>query len=197
MRIRWTDELVEAGIMEVVDHIGEQRMPTAPEIQNYYNNRALLSQIYRRGGLIEWANKLGLPTKTTAVTLGWGYEKYTKGRLEGEGYQIISCPKNSPYDLLVNGRVKLEVKASHLIDFGSNVGYTFDVAKDTPKSDIYILYCLDDNDEIVKTYVIPAHVLYGKQQITIGQHKSKRDKYINRWDLIDKLIDSFSALEVA
>lgn len=196
MRIRWTDELIEAGIWEVVDCIGEKRMPTNKEMKNYYGNGALAAQITTKGGCAAWANKLGLPLKTNSVTLAWGFEKHTQGLLEGRGYDVERCRTKDPYDLLINGKVKIDVKVSHLVMFEDTPGYAFEIGKNRQNCDIYIAYCLGKDDEIIKTYIIPAHILSSVQQLTVGEHRSKYDKYVDRWDLIDKVIDSFAALEV-
>lgn len=195
--MNWTDELIRKGILEVVEHIGETRMPTAYELREYHGDCRLIGAITRRGGFMTWANKMELPMKDGDVMLGLGYEKYTKELLEKNGFGCVHTSTKFPYDILVNGKVKLDVKVSHLVEIGNGRGYTFKVAKNMPKCDLYVVYCLDEFEvgKIAKTYIIPAHVLTGMSQLTIGKECSKYDAYLNRWELIERFNDSLMKLE--
>ena len=44
---------------------------------------------------------------------------------------------------------------------------------------------MDDNLNIVKTYVIPSKFLH-KTQLSIGVNKSKYDYFLDRWDYVEK-----------
>lgn len=194
--MNWNDELIRKGIFEVVEHIGEYRMPTAYEVRGYYGNCKLVGAITNRGGFMSWADRLGLPMKDGYVILGHSYEVYTKKLLEEKGFECIHTSTKFPYDLLVDGKVKIDVKVSHLVELGDGKGYTFKISKNMPKCDIYIVHCLDKNaGKVVKTYIIPAHVLTGMSQLSIGRHNSKYDIYRNRWELIKMFNESLMKME--
>lgn len=194
--MNWTDELIRKSILEVVEHIGVKRMPTACEIKDYHGNSKLVGAIANRGGFMTWAEKMDLPMKDGDVMLGISYEKYTKELLEKKGFECIHTSTKFPYDLLVDGKVKIDVKVSHLVDMGNGSAYTFKIAKNMPKCDLYIAHCLNENTgKVAKTYIIPAHVLTGMSQLSIGKGCSKYDAYLNRWELIKRFNDSLVGLE--
>lgn len=195
--MNWNDELIKKGILEVVEHIGECRMPTAYEIRECHGDCRLIGAITRTGGFMTWANKMDLPMKNSGVMFGISYELYTKELLEERGLDCIHTSTKFPYDLLINGKVKIDVKVSHLVDIGNGSGYTFRIAKNMPKCDIYVVHCLDEFEagKVVKTYVIPAHSLRNMGQLTIGKDSSKYDAYLNRWELIERFNDSLMRLE--
>ena len=89
-----------------------------------------------------------------------------------------------PYDLLVENSVKIDVKSAKLFKINNTQYFTFNLEKTHQTCDLYVFYCIE-NDVIVKTLIIPSYILSGKTQLSIG-HKSKYDKYIDRWDLILK-----------
>jgi len=195
--MKWNEQMIYDGILEVAEAVGEGRMPTHAEVIAYCGNHRLASQITNRGGYAAWAQKLGLPLKASKYNFGIAFEKYTHGLMQGRGYDVIHTGKQCPYDLLINKKVKIEVKASRLVEFVDHMAYTFHIAENLPKCDIYIAHCVDDNDNIVKTYIIPAHKLTGKSQLTIGEHKSKYDIYIDQWDMIDKYDSMLTRLDVS
>lgn len=193
--MNWNDELIKKGILEVVKYIGENRMPTACEIRDYHKNCKLVGAISNRGGFMVWADKLNLPMKDGDVMLGLKYEIYTKDLLEKKGFECVHTGTKFPYDLLVNDKVKVDVKVSHLVSAGEGYSYTFKIAKNIPKCDMYIAHCLDKDESVAKTYIIPAHRLRNQGQLSIGKDNSIYDIYLNRWELIERFNDSLMKLE--
>ena len=89
-----------------------------------------------------------------------------------------------PYDILVNRNVKVDVKASRLFNnYGNSKYYTFNLEKKDQTCDIFVFYCINQNDEIERTFVIPSTVLSGKTQLAVGE-SSMYDKYIDQWRFI-------------
>ena len=62
---------------------------------------------------------------------------------------------------------------------------TFNLEKKNPTCDIYVLYCLDNDGNYLKTIVIPSVVLQDKTQVGIGKN-SKYNKYIDNWNVIEE-----------
>ena len=90
-----------------------------------------------------------------------------------------------PYDILVNGKTKIDVKASRLFKGRTGFFYTFNLESKYPKCDFYIAYCINERDIAEKVLIIPACVMAGKSQLSVGEN-SIYDKYNFRWDLIEK-----------
>lgn len=184
----WTDELIEEKILEVVEHHGYDRMPSKNEIEDYYGDSALTNKISKTGGFESWAKKLKLSQKPCESMLAIQYEKYTKKVLEEKGFNCELTSTKHPYDILVNDAVKIDVKVSNLVAIKGSKAYTFNLEKKQPTCDLYIAYCLGEDKEIVKTYVIPAPILSGKCQLAVGVNKSIYDVYLDNWNLV-KLYD--------
>lgn len=195
MKTYWTDELIEERILEVVDFHGYSRMPTMKEIEDYYGNTALTKKIGASGGFEAWANKLKLSRKPCESVLAAQYEKLAKKTLEEKGFNCELTSVKHPYDILVNGGVKIDVKVSNLVAIGDSKAYTFNIEKKQPTCDLYVAYCLDENKEIAKTYIIPSRVLTGQCQLSLGKDNSEYDIYLNRWELIKRFNDSLMKLE--
>lgn len=192
--IKWTDELVKEKILEVVEHHGYGRMPTKNELEEYYCNGALSNRICKTGGFSFWAKKLKLSQKPCESMLAIRYEKYAKEFLEEKGYRCELTSTNHPYDLLINGRVKIDVKVSNPVSINGSKAYSFNIEKKQPTCDLYIAYCLGEDKEIVKTYVIPAPILSGKCQLSVGVNKSDYDVYLDNWNLIKLYDDSVTQI---
>lgn len=195
MKTYWTDELIKERILEVVDFHGYSRMPTMKEIEDYYGNTALTKKIGVSGGFEAWANKLKLSRKPCESVLAAQYEKLAKKTLEEKGFNCELTSVKHPYDILVNGGVKIDVKVSNLVAIGDSKAYTFNLEKKQPTCDLYVAYCLDENKEIAKTYIIPSRVLTGQCQLSLGKDNSEYDIYLNRWELIKRFNDSLMKLE--
>ena len=195
MKLYWTENLIKERILEVVDFHGYNRMPTVKEIENYYGNTALINKISTTGGCETWAKKLNLSRKPCKSMLALQYEKYTKEVLEKKGFNCELTSTKFPYDILVNNGVKIDVKVSNLVSIGDSKAYTFNLEKKQPTCDLYVAYCLDENKEITKTYIIPSRVLTGQCQLSLGKDNSVYDIYLDRWELIKRFNDSLMSLE--
>lgn len=188
MKPYWTDELIKEKILEVVKYHGYNRMPTKQEIEDYYGDGALTNKISKTGGFEVWAKKLDLSQKPCRSMLAFQYEKYTKKVLEEKGFNCELTSTNHPYDILVNGGVKIDVKVSNPVVISGTKAYTFNLKKKQPTCDLYVAYCLDEDKEIAKTYIIPAPVVAGQSQLSVGVSESKYDAYLDNWNLV-KLYD--------
>ena len=89
-----------------------------------------------------------------------------------------------PYEILADNNIKIDVKVGNLYCSNQGSFHTFNLEKKHPTCDLYICFCLND-DNIDKIYVIPSCVLSGKKQLSIGEHKSKYDRYIKAWKYLN------------
>ena len=183
-RVYWDDRKTQEEILKVKDFLDIDRMPSRREIENFYHNSKLSNHISKTGGFYHWAKILGLEVKKSETGLGFKMEEHAMNELIKLGHECEMTSTRFPYDLLVNGRVKVDVKAgnktkTHGFDF-----YSFNLEKKQQTCDLYIVYCLGENKNIEKTYIIPAHIMTGKSQLSLGLDSSKYDRFINRWDII-------------
>ena len=103
------------------------------------------------------------------------------------GYKVDKMQPRHPYDLLVNGNIKIDVKVSNYF-YGVDESYkshSFNLGKKFHNCDIFILIGLNSNKEIVKFLVIPSKMLMGVKQVCIGE-ESKYDKYNDAFRYIEK-----------
>ena len=116
-----------------------------------------------------------------ANLLGKQYEQVARDLLGSMGHSVELMPYGHPYDLLVGNVVKIDIKAATRRD----VGYRYHLGKKQASCDAYILFALDGCN--IKAYYVPAHILNGTVDITIGQHTSKLDPYLGDINLIDRI----------
>lgn len=183
--------------MRVTDLLGLDTFPTHSEIENFYGNKALTNKISKSGGTKYWAKKVDLPIKNCESEFGDFYEKYSIADiLKNTGLNSYQNKVGYPYDITVNKHIKVDVKASSVAE--NNKGYkynTFNLEKEEPTCDIFILYCLNEKDIIHKTLVIPSCKLYNQTQLGTSVYgSSKWDKYINKWDIFNIFNDFYSSI---
>lgn len=183
----WTEELIEEKIMEVVQKEKIAYFPTHRQLRKYYQDAALTNAIGKTGGSVYWSEKIGLPLKDSFSTTGLLYEtKAIEDIYKYTGLKSEKTPFKHPYDLYVDGSVKVDVKVSHpTVHKKSTDLYTFNIDKIYPTCDFYVVYCINNEEEVIKTLIIPSDKIAGIQQLTVGP-KSKYDIYRNRWDYIKR-----------
>ena len=188
----WNDELIEKKILEVVHELNIDHFPTHSEIIMVLGNKGLAAKISKYKGSVYWAEKLGLPLKYSETSFGNKFEIIAISDIfENTGLHSVQTSSRHPYDILVNNSVKIDVKVSK--EFASNncsKYYSFNLEKREPTCDIFVLYCLNDNESCNKTLIIPSCALMGQTQVGVGR-KSKWDFYTNKWDYIRQYNDFF------
>lgn len=160
-------------------------MPTRKEIEMVTEDSKLTSRISRTKGYYGWARELDLNIKDSETTVGKQYEYKIKKLLEQKGYSVKKMAQNYPFDLLINNNIKVDVKVGHPYNSDNNSRYhTFNLYKQYASCDLYIIICLDENDFIEKTLIIPSNILK-VTQLSIGKY-SAYDKFVDCFDYIDK-----------
>lgn len=190
---KWSDETIEAEILNVKNALNIDRMPTRSEIEVITNNSALTNKISKTGGTRLWAKKLGLVLKDSETKLGQEWELCVKETLENMGYEVEKMTTKHPYDLLVNNNIKVDVKVSRYYKKDNFKFHTFNLEKKYHNCDIFICIGIDDSDDIVKTLVIPSKYLIGKKQLSAGVC-SRYDKFNNAWHYIEKYSEFYSVM---
>lgn len=186
---KWTDENVRDGILKCVKDLNLDRMPSRQELHEYFGNDALTNRIRRSGGYYSWASKLNLPMKDSETQKGKRGEQIAVRYLENRGFKVERMTTRYPYDLYINGCVKVDVKISGLSTFGNSVGFAFNLEKRFPTCDFYLL--ISDYGDSMNFYIVPSVI--NQTQISIWAISSIYDKFKDRIDLIE----SEAALRIA
>ncbi len=183
---RWTDEIIKNKILEVVKFYNLDRMPTRSEVEVYFGDYSLSNAISRRkGGWYSLAKELEFPIKECETTFGKSHEQIVMENLISQGYEVRRMSQNFPYDLLVNDCVKVDVKASRLYRGKGGNFYSFNLEKPFCTCDIYILRLISEEGIEKDTLVIPSSHVSTNTQISVGETKSKYQKYSKRWDYVE------------
>lgn len=180
--IRWTDALIEEKILECIEGLSLKRMPSRNEIRGFYGDDALTNKINKTLGYYGWADRLGLAMKNSDTQTGKIGERMATKWLQDLGMDVQQMAQNYPYDLYVNGCVKVDVKYSNLYKGEHGNYFSFRLAKQIPTCDIYLLIAHKDKDSFAY-YVVPSREVM-QLQISIGEHNSVYERYKNRADLI-------------
>lgn len=132
---------------------------------------------------------MNLEIKKCESRLGDNYEMICANYLQERFcYKVIQTAPRYPYDLLVENALKIDVKVGKLYTSKVNSKfYTFNLEKSNQTCDIFVCYCLDQSGKEEKILIIPSYVISGITQLSVGK-KSRYDKYINRWDIIEKYV---------
>lgn len=194
----WTRELVKEEIKRVMDFYQIDRMPSLAECDEFTGNASLTNRITREGGFYKIAEEMGLEVKQSETGLGYQFEIFAAEMIREmfDDTTVEMTPTRFPYDLLVDGRVKVDVKTARRSKVRDSDVYSFGLAKKQPTCDLYIAFCITDDKVVEKAYVIPAHVMTGKSQLCLGIKASKYDIYLDRFDLIKKMSEMMKSLEL-
>lgn len=186
---KWSDQAIINEIINVTKILNIKYMPSKSEMDLALGNSALSNAINKRGGFKVWANKVNLKMKSSDTKLGDEWEYKIKNVLEEMGYKVDKMSTRHPYDLLINDNIKIDIKVSNLTKYNY---FTFNLSKPYHNCDIFICVCVDEN-EILKTLIIPSKILMGIKQLSVGIN-SEYDYYNNKYDYIKQYNDFYEAI---
>ncbi len=190
--IAWNDKMIEEEIFKCMKSLNIDRMPSRSEVEMVTSNTALSNKISKTGGYYEWAKKLNIKIKDSETCLGLEYEhKFNNFMLE-LGYSSLVTTIKAPYDVLVEGGTKIDVKVSKGYNNANGFSFSFNLESKIPKCDFYAFYCI--NDKQTKLLIVPSNVMTGKKQLSIGL-TSKYDCYIDQFGLINDHIEFIAQLK--
>lgn len=191
---RWTDELVREKVMEVVEGLQLDRMPSRKECVEYFGNGGLAGVITKRYGWVALANAIGLEIKESETGFGKLFESKASEFLKACGFEVRKMAQNFPYDLLLNDCLKVDVKASKLYRGELGNYYTFNLEKAYATCDFYLLLTVNDDNTINRKMIVPSNHVISNNQISVGEHKSKYHQYTDRIDLLETAADFWSGI---
>lgn len=181
---QWSDDAIREAILSVQNTLCINRMPTRSECVKVTGSHSLANAITRYGGWYHWAEIIGLTIKESETTTGKVVEALIGEKLKNLGHEVQRMSQNHPYDLLLDGCVKIDVKASHLYNGTNGDFFTFNLEKKSATCDFYVLVELADDDRILRSHIVPSCKVMPNKQISLGVMHSKYHVYTERWDLI-------------
>ena len=188
--MKWTSEIIGEKIMEAKNALGIEYMPTRKQLIQYYGNDCLTNKVSKTIGYYGWAERLGLKIQDNNTRRGKLGEIWAAEYLRDQGFDVQQMLPNYPFDLLVNGCVKVDVKFSNLYRSKSGFAfYSFALRKRIPTSDAYFLIAQDMCGGR-RVYIIPSAA--AKQtQISIGEVHSIYDKYLWNTEFLRRIESAF------
>ena len=190
---KWTDDFLNSEIRSTMKTLGIERMPSSEELKKIHRNDLHCAISKRTYSSV--AKKLGLELKRSETKTGNEWEVWAKKHLEELGFAVELTSTKHPYDLLVEGSVKIDVKFanSYMMHDVSKV-YTYRLAKKQPTCDLYILIGKDHETGELKIYVIPSH--HVKMNMVNMGVCSKYDVYLEKFDYISEYAFFFNSIKV-
>lgn len=189
----WDEERIESETKAFAAKVGH--FPSTSELKNA-GRHDLSNILCKRGGMAYWSNRLGLPRQHSDSDTGWEGEEAVKQILEGKGFKVstrtgVKCP----YDLIVNDRVRCDVKTTKQATYNLNTGmpwsaWFYRIGKSV-QSDMVILYQSDIKD----CYILPWWEV-GTTNITISPSSPKYGKFRNRFDLLESYANAVKTITV-
>ena len=159
-------------------------MPTASELKSIGRNdlHCKISKTRKYSG---WANQLGISLTSCNTRKGQRYEDEISVKLNSLGFKVERMSTKYAYDLLVNGLVKIDVKAGGVwLQNGKYPIHSFGINKKKQTCDIYVLASLGEGSDIEKIFVVPSH-LAKVGTISMGA-ETRYAKFLDRFDYISK-----------
>ena len=193
--IRWTDDLIKKSVREVMDAFELDRMPSRKECERHFGNGCLANVVTKReGGWYALADEMGLSMKHSETYFGKRHEAIAVDMIRAHGFNAERMTQNFPYDILVNGNIKVDVKVSHLYKGAKGNFYSFGLEKKFATCDIYILFTVSDENDITGTYIVPSKFVMRNKQISMGERKSKYERFKDKWDYVELYSDFYASV---
>lgn len=162
------------------------RMPTISECNAVTQNTALSNVVSKKIGWYKLAEIMGLSIRGYETTTGKKFEETAKELLCKNGFTVERMTQNHPYDLLVNGTIKIDVKASNLYSGANGDYYSFNLGYKNHSCDFFMLLEIKNN-KVIKVMIVPSVDVMNIKQISVGTINSKYHKYIDCYDYIRNL----------
>lgn len=188
MTIKWTNQLIKQHLLECIDTLQIKRMPTAQELKDLGRND-LHCKVSRTKKYSGWAAELGLALKESETKTGNEYEQHVKDIIGLRGFTVEKMTTKHPYDLLVNGSLKIDVKVGKAHRHFGSRAYTFNLSKKYATCDLYVCVALDEEGKVEKYFVIPSKFAQ-VTTLNIGTD-SKYNRFINKWVYVKKFVEMY------
>jgi len=190
---KWTEDLIEKEIKDSMNVLCVTRMPTAGELMSIGRND-LHCAIGKKLTYREWSNRLGVAMKNSETTRGQRYERLAENMLIKKGHEVESMTTKHPFDLLVNGNVKVDVKMGVAHNHFGSRAHTFKLSSEYSTCDIYICLAINEKAKLEKVFIIPSK--FAQIQTMNAGTNSKYNNFISRWDFIDEYTKFYDSVAI-
>lgn len=134
------------------------------------------------------------------VRFMWGYsrnrelaihaESLVFSRLRDRGYSVERSAENESYDALVNGVLRLEVKAARWYSCEARHGGRYQANLHRNGFDVLVLVCFDSSGELFY-FVFRREDLAGKQVFAVtsrdcSRYRGKWARFLDGWGVLDE-----------
>ncbi len=134
----WTIERIEEHIKPIAARLG--RMPSMSELRQEGRNDLAVQLGRGEGGMSGWASRLGVAMKDSETTRGHRWEVYVLELLRDLGRTVERQTTRAPFDLLVDGRCRVNVKSAALTRQKTGPpGFHFGINKSWQHCDVFAL----------------------------------------------------------
>ncbi len=176
MRKKWSHALVESELLSVISQL--KRFPSVSDLKELGKND-LSCAMQRRGGQFYWSEIVGVSRQHSDSDFGWSGELKAAQMLRDRGFSVEKAESlRSPYDLIVNKTVTIDVKVANRAKYGACDGWFYRIGK-SPTCDFIMLTRADVHD----CFIIPSSIA-PKTNVTISKSMGKYAKYHNAFELI-------------
>lgn len=180
-RIKWTDAMIADRIMENYRNTG--KFPT-----NTYLHQSgqddLANQIAKKGGFLNWSERLGIPREHSDSDTGWGGEIEVAKILREHGFTVDRpSAVKSPYDLLVNDILRVDVKTAKFAKYGPCSGWFYRIGK-APQADLIALFQMDTKEVYWMPWYRVPHT-----NITISKGGGIHSPFRNNLQVVQVMLD--------
>lgn len=180
----WTDTMRETVVKEISSSIG--RFPSRSDLESM-GRGDVVNQISKNGGFVYWSDRIGIPREHSDSDTGWDGELAFQSDCDKQAIVAIRMKGiKSPYDLLIGGTLRVDVKAAKYTEYigksGSSHGWYYRIGKHV-QADLVVLYQLDTGSFYgIPWWVVPT------TNISIAKDGGKYARYLNNWPLIRQMI---------
>ncbi len=172
--------MFESELKAVAHSLGH--FPSNTELRGLKRND-LGSQITKRGGFVYWSEKLGIPRVESDTDTGWEGEAAAAQRLKELGLSVeFRSTVKSPFDLLIDGLLRIDVKSARLTRYGYCCGWFYRIGK-IPQSDVILLWQLDSGDFYAIPWFLCPHT-----NVTISRDGGKYKAFQNNVQLLREML---------
>jgi hypothetical protein len=179
-RRRWDESTFTAEIKEIANALGH--FPTNRELM-VCGRGDLANQIGRRGGFIQCSKDIGFNRLHSDSDTGWAGEGEAMEKLAELGFTVsVRDGIKSPFDLLISGIVRVDVKSARFHAYGCSRGWFYRLGK-YPQADLIMLWRLDEKD----FFALPWFVC-PPSNITITPTGGKYAAFHNNVDVIHRMV---------
>lgn len=162
---RWTDDAIAKALTSIAK---DGEMPSSACMGTSVSNAVNRHHLGFKG----WAERLGLKRRRSTTNIAYDHEVKVKTALEQMGHSVELTRNKCPYDLLVNGSIKVEVKYARPSNCNGSVYHIFHLGPlgAWRDFDVAVFICLSREYDEIATYIIPAEHVQ-QQTVTITQSR--------------------------